>query len=115
MSLFRKKRIQMPSEMENTAGQSIPETKKGQDPQELPQQRLLQETEQSVTPAPRKKKNLADFIVDHNRVIAGIVIVLVVFCLYISQFVKINYDLTTYLPDYAPSKIAIDKMRDTFG
>ena len=105
----------MPSEMENTAGQSISETKKGQDPQELPQQRLLQETEQSVTPAPRKKKNLADFIVDHNRVIAGIVIVLVVFCLYISQFVKINYDLTTYLPDFAPSKIAIDKMRDTFG
>ena len=62
-----------------------------------------------------KKKNIADFIVDHNRIIACIVVVLVAVCLFISQYVKINYDLTTYLPDDAPSKIAIEKMRDTFG
>ena len=32
-----------------------------------------------------------------------------------APFVKINYDLTQYLPDFAPSKIAIDKMDETFG
>ena len=68
-----------------------------------------------AAPETKKHRNLADFIVDHNRIIAGIVIVMVVFCLFISSFVKINYDLTTYLPEFAPSKIAIEKMRDTFG
>lgn len=63
----------------------------------------------------KNKKNIADFIVDHNRIIAVIVVVLVVVSLFISTFVGINYDLTTYLPESAPSKLAIEKMRDTFG
>ncbi len=61
------------------------------------------------------KNALADFIVDHNRFIAFIVLILVVISLIATSFVKINYDLTKYLPDYAGSKIAIDRMRDTFG
>ncbi len=63
----------------------------------------------------RKKRNIADIIVDHNKGIAVFVILLVVLCLYISRFVGVNYDLTIYLPEDSPSKIAIEKMRDTFG
>ena len=63
----------------------------------------------------KNKKNIADFIVDHNRIIALIVLILVVVSLFVSAFVGINYDLTTYLPESAPSKVAIEKMRDTFG
>ncbi|MBQ9420535.1 MAG: MMPL family transporter [Lachnospiraceae bacterium] len=63
----------------------------------------------------KNKKNIADFIVDHNRIIAVIVLILVVLSLFVSTFVGINYDLTTYLQESAPSKVAIEKMRDTFG
>ncbi len=63
----------------------------------------------------RKKRNIADIIVDHNKGIAVFVVLLVVLCLYISRFVGVNYDLTIYLPEDSPSKIAIEKMRDTFG
>lgn len=62
-----------------------------------------------------KNGNIADFIVDNNLAIFRLVLVMVVACLIMSPFVQINYDLTKYLPDYAPSKVAIDKMRDTFG
>ena len=61
------------------------------------------------------KKNIADFIVDNSKAIAVGVVGLVIVCLCMSPFVGINYDLTQYLPDFAPSKIAIDKMEDTFG
>ncbi|MCI5792374.1 MAG: MMPL family transporter [Lachnospiraceae bacterium] len=62
-----------------------------------------------------RKGNLADFIVDHNKLIRNIVIVLVVFFAFFAPFVGINYDLTSYLPSSEPSKIAIDKMDETFG
>ena len=62
-----------------------------------------------------RKGNLADFIVDHNKMIRNIVIVLVVFFSFFAPFVGINYDLTSYLPASEPSKVAIDKMEETFG
>ncbi len=60
-------------------------------------------------------ERLSHFIVDHNAVIARLVILLVIFNLICFPFVGVNYDLTTYLPDFSDSKIAINKMRDTFG
>ena len=62
-----------------------------------------------------RKGNLADFIVDHNKLIRNLVVLLVVFFAFFAPFVGINYDLTSYLPSSEPSKIAIDKMEDTFG
>ena len=43
--------------------------------------------------------NLADFIVEHNKGIRNVVIVLVVFFAICFPFVEVNYDLTKYLPD----------------
>lgn len=63
----------------------------------------------------RKKGNLADFIVDHNKGIRNIVIVLAVFFAICYPLVGINYDLTKYLPNDVGSKIAINKMKDIFG
>lgn len=58
---------------------------------------------------------MAAFIVDHHAIVTTIVLALVVFNLICEPFVGIRYDLTKYLPDDMESKIAIDKMEDTFG
>ena len=65
--------------------------------------------------AEKKHGGVADFIVDHNKGIRNVVLVLIVLNLILFPFVEVNYDLTSYLPDSVPSKIAIDKMEDTFG
>lgn len=65
--------------------------------------------------AEKKHGRVADFIVDHNKGIRNVVLVLIVLNLILFPFVEVNYDLTSYLPDSVPSKIAIDKMEDTFG
>ena len=63
----------------------------------------------------RKGYTIADFIVDNNRKIFTLVAAAVIGSIFLSLFVGVNYDLTKYLPETAPSKIAIEKMRDTFG
>ena len=62
-----------------------------------------------------KSAGLADFIVDHNKKIRNIIMVLVVVFACCYPFVAVNYDLTKYLPDSVESKSAINKMRDIFG
>ncbi len=62
-----------------------------------------------------KSAGLADFIVDHNKKIRNIIMVLVVVFACCYPFVAVNYDLTKYLPDAVESKSAINKMRDIFG
>ncbi len=62
-----------------------------------------------------KHGNLADFIVDHNKGIRNLIILLVVFFGLCYPLVSVNYDLTKYLPNDVDSKIAINKMRDVFG
>jgi len=62
-----------------------------------------------------KSARLADFIVDHNKKIRNIIMVLVVVFACCYPFVAVNYDLTKYLPDAVESKSAINKMRDIFG
>lgn len=63
----------------------------------------------------RKRRNLADFIVDYNKAIRNIIIMLIVFFGLCYPLVSVNYDLTKYLPNDVNSKIAINKMRDVFG
>ena len=62
-----------------------------------------------------KSAGLADFIVDHNKKIRNIIMVMVVVFACCYPFVAVNYDLTKYLPDSVESKSAINKMRDIFG
>ena len=62
-----------------------------------------------------KRGNVADFIVDHNKGIRNIVLILVVVFAICYPFVSVNYDLTKYLPNDVDSKIAINKMREVFG
>ena len=59
--------------------------------------------------------NIADFIVDHNKVIRNIVFAFVVFFALCYPLVNVNYDLTKYLPSDVDSKIGIDKMEEVFG
>lgn len=62
-----------------------------------------------------KKFQVADFIVDHNKLISKVVIGLVIFSIFCMPFVGVNYDLTSYLPESTASKQAIDQMEKTFG
>lgn len=75
------------------------------------------ESAKNANSAAQEKKhgNFADFIVDHNKGIRDIVLGFVVFCALCYPLVGVNYDLTSYLPDTVPSKIAINKMKDIFG
>ena len=61
------------------------------------------------------RKDFAGFIVDHNRGIRRVFLILLFISLLFTPFVNINYDLTKYLPANAPSKAAINKMEETFG
>ena len=69
-----------------------------------------------LKPAGEKKhEGVAGFIVDHNKGIRDLILVLIVINLILFPFVEVNYDLTSYLPDTVDSKIAINKMEETFG
>ncbi|MFC2426766.1 MAG: hypothetical protein ACFNQE_03905, partial [Capnocytophaga leadbetteri] len=48
----------------------------------------------------KRHHNLADFIVDHNKGIRDIVFFFVILSAVCYFFVGVNYDLTSYLPDY---------------
>ena len=61
------------------------------------------------------RKDFAGFIVDHNKGIRRVFLILLFISLLFTPFVNINYDLTKYLPANAPSKAAINKMEETFG
>ena len=61
------------------------------------------------------RKDFAGFIVDHNKGIRRVFLILLFISLIFTPFVNINYDLTKYLPANAPSKAAINKMEETFG
>lgn len=65
--------------------------------------------------AEKKHGGVAEFIVDHNKGIRDVILVLIILNLILFPLVEVNYDLTSYLPDSVASKIAINKMEDTFG
>lgn len=62
-----------------------------------------------------KANGLANTIVKKRHFIEMIFIILVVISAINAPLVKVNYDLTEYLPSYTESKIAIDLMEKEFG
>lgn len=60
------------------------------------------------------KQKLFEWIVRHRRPIIAFYVVAAGVCLFLRQFVGINYDITSYLPDAAPSTVALDTMDEQF-
>lgn len=63
----------------------------------------------------KKSKNAVDIILTYKKTIGVIFGILVVFSIICSPFVKVNYDLTEYLPTSVQSKQGIEIMEDEFG
>jgi predicted RND superfamily exporter protein len=59
-------------------------------------------------------KKLADFIVNKRNIIIILFIILSVICAILSQKVKINDDITKYLPSNSETRIGMDKMEEEF-
>ena len=60
-------------------------------------------------------KNMAHFIVQRGRIIEKFFIAMTILCAVCYPFVGVNYDLSKYLPDFAPTKQALDVMEQEFG
>ena len=60
-------------------------------------------------------RKITDFIVEKRNYILVIFIILSGICLFLSSKVKINYDLTRYLPDDSSTKIGVDIMNEEFA
>lgn len=63
--------------------------------------------------------HLMDYIINgiihHSRKIEKLFILLILLSLLCVPFVGVNYDLTEYLPDFAPSQQGLEVMEKTFG
>ena len=55
-------------------------------------------------------KKMAHFIVQRGRIIEKFFIAMTILCAVCYPFVGVNYDLSKYLPDFAPTKQALDVM-----
>ncbi|WP_165835498.1 efflux RND transporter permease subunit [Ruminiclostridium sufflavum] len=62
-----------------------------------------------------KSKGIVGIIVNHKKTIEMIFGILVVLSIICSPFVKVNYDLTEYLPGTVQSKQGIEIMEEEFG
>ncbi|MDR2487741.1 MAG: MMPL family transporter [Clostridiales Family XIII bacterium] len=60
-------------------------------------------------------QRFADTIITHRRKILVLFIVAAIACAPLILFVKVNHDLTDYLPPQAPSTRAVNVMLDEFG
>ena len=63
----------------------------------------------------KEKFNLPSFIINNALKIEKVFILLCIVSVIMMPFVKVNYDLTKYLPDTAPSKQGLDLMEEEFG
>lgn len=63
----------------------------------------------------KKKFYLPDFIIKHSRAIEKVFFLLCLISLFFMPFVKVNYDLTEYLPSFVQSKAGLDLMEKEFG
>ena len=63
---------------------------------------------------PTFKRQLFTWIVDKRIPIICIFLALALICLVMKQFVAVNYDMNDYLPDDAPSTIALETMEEEF-
>lgn len=59
-------------------------------------------------------KKITDFIVNKNKLILIIFLLLSIFCLYLMQKVTVNSDMSKYLPDSSETKIGNDIMNKEF-
>lgn len=62
-----------------------------------------------------EEHGLAEIIIEKRHFIEVIFAIVVILCALNAPFVKVNYDLTKYLPSYTKSKVAIDLMEREFG
>ena len=60
-------------------------------------------------------KKMAHFIDQRGRIIEKFFIAMTILCAVCYPFVGVNYDLSKYLPDFAPTKQALDVMEQEFG
>ena len=60
-------------------------------------------------------RKITDFIVNHRKLVLIVVIILTIFCGYLSTKVSINSDMTRYLPDSSETKTGLDIMEDEFS
>ena len=60
-------------------------------------------------------KKVAHFIVQRGRIIEKFFIAMTILCAVCYPCVGVNYDLSKYLPDFAPTKQALDVMEQEFG
>lgn len=60
-------------------------------------------------------ERMARFTVEKGKAIEKFFFVAVVICAFCYLFVGVNYDLSKYLPDFAPTKQALDVMEEEFG
>lgn len=63
----------------------------------------------------KKPGKIIEFIVNNGKIIEKVFILTILISLICAPFVKINYDLTEYLPSYAPSKEGLEVMKKEFG
>ncbi len=63
----------------------------------------------------KEKFYLPDFIIKHSRAIEKVFFLLCLISLFFMPFVKVNYDLTEYLPSFVQSKAGLDLMEKEFG
>lgn len=59
-------------------------------------------------------QKIANRIVDHRRILVIVMTILTIGCTAMFPFVKINYDMTKYLPPHSSMKIGMDKMAEEF-
>jgi len=62
-----------------------------------------------------KEKGVARTIVKKRHIMEMVFLFLMFTCALNAPFVRVNYDLTEYLPDYSTSKQAINLMEEQFG
>ena len=62
-----------------------------------------------------RKFYLPDFIIRHARGIELLFVLMTLCSLFLMPFVRVNYDLTKYLPESAASKEGLDLMEEAFG
>ena len=71
--------------------------------------------EKRVESMAKKNNFLIDLIINKRKIIEKVFIIMLVISLILLPFVKVNYDLTEYLPETAKSKIGINLLEDEFG
>lgn len=59
-------------------------------------------------------KKITDFIVDKKNIILPFFIIMTIICLFLSGQVKVNYDMTSYLPSDSETRIGMNIMDDEF-